>query len=72
MVSDHKNLNGSRDLITPLSGMIGHITRVKSEVANNVGIISVLRKIFQFVFDVFVLYVLCNFYCTALLCYLVL
>ena len=36
-------------------------------------LISILSPItIQFVFDVFVLYVLCNFYCTALLCYLVL
>ena len=36
-------------------------------------LISFLSPItIQFVFDVFVLYVLCNFYCTALLCYLVL
>jgi len=33
--------------------------------------ISILSPItIQFVFDVFALYVLCNFYCTALLCYL--
>jgi len=36
-------------------------------------LISILSPItIQFVFDVFVLYVLYNFYCTALLCYLVL
>ena len=31
-----------------------------------------VTDLIQFVFDVSVLYVLCNFYCTALLCYLVL
>jgi len=50
---------------------IPHIYFLRScPLPNLISILSLIT--IQFVFDVFVLYVLCNFYCTALLWYLVL